>query len=191
MYGWNPQLKPNCSLPVFVAVIVKLSFMETDTLISSLKSCGHTVRVASSDLRTSVTSVISSEYSLAATSNGIVRAKPCCGSSFEKRLPNCGKHTGILLRETVAELRKADGDTAVERLAPVVVALRRAEDHLRMARRAIGKDVCAEKRDFRRAILVCEDDVRVSAVPRAEHDAARRAIAGIELVDVHRFWFMF
>ena len=90
-----------------------------------------------------------------------------------------------LLRETVAELRKADGDTAVERLAAVVVALRGTEDHLRMARRAIGKDVCAEKRDFRRAILVCEDDVRVAAVPRAEHYPPRRAIAGIELVDVH------
>ena len=73
----------------------------------------------------------------------------------------------------------------MERLAPVVVALRRAEDHLRMARRAIGKDVCAEKRDFRRAILVCEDDVRVAAVPRAEHYPPRRTVAGIELIDVH------
>ena len=89
------------------------------------------------------------------------------------------------LGEAVAELREADGYSAVERFAAVVVALRGTEDDFRMARRAIGEDVRAEKRNFRRTVLVCENDVRIAAASRAEHDAARSAIAGIELVDVH------
>ena len=92
---------------------------------------------------------------------------------------------GQVLGKALAELREADGNPAVERLAAVVVALRGTEDYFRMTRRAIGEDVRAEKRDFRRSVLVREDDVRVTAVTGAEHDAARSAIAGIELVDVH------
>ena len=73
-YGCSPQLKSKGSASAFVTVSAMLSFIETVTLTASSKSCGQSERVAALDLSTSVASVISSEYSVAFTSNGITRA---------------------------------------------------------------------------------------------------------------------
>ncbi len=88
-------MNANGAVPVFTVVSVRLSFIDTEIFTSTSKSCGKSARVSSFETRPSVISVISSEYELARTVNGITRAKPCCAMPGIASRPNCGQHTGM------------------------------------------------------------------------------------------------
>ena len=73
---------------MFFVVIARLSFIETDTFTSRSKSCGQSSRVSGDDTSASVTSVMSSEYCVPLTENGMIRAKPCADIPGIARRPN-------------------------------------------------------------------------------------------------------
>ena len=88
-----------------------------------------------------------------------------------------------------SELRPADGNSAVKRFAAVVVALRGAEYHRRMARRLVRKDIRAQKRDFGSTELVGEHHFGITAMALAEDDATGSTVTCIQFIDCHAYYF--
>ena len=89
------------------------------------------------------------------------------------------------LREAVAELRPADRNAAVKGIAAVVVALRRTENDRRMARRTVRKDVRPKERHLRRTVLVRQHHFGISGKALVKHNASRRPVPRIQLIDSH------
>ena len=78
------------------------------------------------------------------------------------------------LDRELTELRPADGDPAVDRLAAVVVALGRTEDDGRLSGRTVREDVRPEERDLRRPVLARDNRNRIAGETVAKDDASRR-----------------
>ena len=90
----------------------------------------------------------------------------------------------------VAELRPADRDAAVERVAAVVVALGGTEDHGTVTGRTVGKDVRAQKRNLGRTELVADHDLGIAAVAGVEDDAPGSPEAAVQFIDSHHDVFL-
>ena len=86
----------------------------------------------------------------------------------------------------LAELRPADGYSAMQGFAAVVVALLRTEDDRAVARRPVREHVRAEKRDLGRAELVGEHHFGIAREAGAENDSSWGAIAPVEFIYSHQ-----
>ena len=95
------------------------------------------------------------------------------------------ENRGTHLREAVAKLRPADRNAAVKGIAAVVVALRRTENDRRMARRTVRKDVRPKERHLRRTVLVRQHHFGISGKALVKHNASRRSVPHIQLIDSH------